>query len=181
MLYTDATKLDSLQIPAIPLLVHASGKAPRKLVRSASKLEYDYAEQQAHFASPFTKDFHYAAEAVSHTRNLTHLKKLMNGPYFDLEAYWDEHTYYEFEVRDVEATMCTMVQEPYVNHVPTVCLLAAISNAGTLDEPADLPTAHRRHWSQSSNRLLSEPFCVQQSRRHSTRAHQSNCWYRPCR
>lgn len=44
----------------------------------------------------------------------------MAGPYFDLEAIWEEHTYLEFEVRDVEATMATMVQEPYVNHIPTV-------------------------------------------------------------
>lgn len=44
----------------------------------------------------------------------------MNGPYFDLETIWDEHTYFEFENRSVEWTMSTMVQEPYVNHIPTV-------------------------------------------------------------
>lgn len=44
----------------------------------------------------------------------------MNGPYFDLEAIWDEHTYYEFADRSVEHTMSTMVDQPYVNHVPTV-------------------------------------------------------------
>lgn len=44
----------------------------------------------------------------------------MKGPYFDLEAIWDEHTYYEFDNRSVECTMGTMVQEPYVNHIPTV-------------------------------------------------------------
>jgi carboxymethylenebutenolidase len=41
-------------------------------------------------------------------------------PYFDLEDIWEEHTYYEFADRSVEHTMSTMVQEPYVNHVPTV-------------------------------------------------------------
>jgi carboxymethylenebutenolidase len=44
----------------------------------------------------------------------------MNGPYFDLERIWDEHTYYEFTDRSVEHTMSTMVDQPYVNHVPTV-------------------------------------------------------------
>jgi hypothetical protein len=44
----------------------------------------------------------------------------MDGPYFDLEAIWDEHCYYEFTDRSVEHTMSTMVAEPYVNHVPTV-------------------------------------------------------------
>jgi carboxymethylenebutenolidase len=59
-------------------------------------------------------------ESVSHSRSLSFLKPLMNGPYFDLEVIWDEHTYWEFENRSVENTMNTMVQEPYVNHVPTV-------------------------------------------------------------
>ena len=42
------------------------------------------------------------------------------GPHYNLSALWDMHTYYEFAQRDVEATMKTMVAEPYVNHVPTM-------------------------------------------------------------
>src|SRR6185312_8946242 len=38
----------------------------------------------------------------------------------DLAALWDEHCRYEFETRDVNATMATMVPDPYVNHVPTM-------------------------------------------------------------
>ena len=38
----------------------------------------------------------------------------------DLEAIWDAHCRYEFETRDLEATMATMVDEPYVNHIPTM-------------------------------------------------------------
>ncbi|HEY1447853.1 MAG TPA: nuclear transport factor 2 family protein, partial [Caulobacteraceae bacterium] len=38
----------------------------------------------------------------------------------DLAALWDAHCRHEFETRDVEATMATMVLEPYVNHVPTM-------------------------------------------------------------
>ena len=41
-------------------------------------------------------------------------------PDLDLVALWEEHTRYEFETRDVDATMATMVAEPYVNHVPTL-------------------------------------------------------------
>ena len=37
---------------------------------------------------------------------------------YDLEALWAAHTRYEFETRDVDATMDTMVAEPYVNHIP---------------------------------------------------------------
>jgi len=38
----------------------------------------------------------------------------------DLVAIWEAHCRYEFETRDVDATMATMVAEPYVNHVPTM-------------------------------------------------------------
>jgi carboxymethylenebutenolidase len=41
-------------------------------------------------------------------------------PHPDLVALWEEHTRCEFETRDVDATMATMVAEPYVNHVPTL-------------------------------------------------------------
>lgn len=33
---------------------------------------------------------------------------------------WEEHCRYEFDTRDVDATMATMVSEPYVNHIPTM-------------------------------------------------------------
>lgn len=41
-------------------------------------------------------------------------------PAHDLEALWEEHCRHEFETRDVDATMATMVAAPYVNHVPTM-------------------------------------------------------------
>ncbi len=38
----------------------------------------------------------------------------------DLVALWEAHCRYEFDTRDVDATMATMTPEPYVNHVPTM-------------------------------------------------------------
>jgi carboxymethylenebutenolidase len=38
----------------------------------------------------------------------------------DLIALWEAHCRYEFDTRDVDATMATMVAEPYVNHIPTM-------------------------------------------------------------
>jgi carboxymethylenebutenolidase len=38
----------------------------------------------------------------------------------DLVALWDEHCRCEFELRDANATMATMVAQPYVNHIPTM-------------------------------------------------------------
>jgi carboxymethylenebutenolidase len=41
-------------------------------------------------------------------------------PEHDLAALWEAHCRYEFETRDVDATMATMVAAPYVNHIPTM-------------------------------------------------------------
>ena len=41
-------------------------------------------------------------------------------PEYDLAVLWEEHLRHEFETRDVDATMATMVDEPYVNHIPTM-------------------------------------------------------------
>src|ERR1700749_2610609 len=41
-------------------------------------------------------------------------------PSLDLVALWEAHCRYEFDTRDVDATMATMVLEPYVNHIPTM-------------------------------------------------------------
>jgi carboxymethylenebutenolidase len=38
----------------------------------------------------------------------------------DLVALWEEHCRCEFETRDANATMATMVAQPYVNHIPTM-------------------------------------------------------------
>ena len=39
---------------------------------------------------------------------------------YDLARLWEAHCRHEFETRDVDATMATMVPRPYVNHVPTM-------------------------------------------------------------
>ncbi len=64
------------------------------------------------------------------------------GPHYDLAALWDAHIFHEFQSRDVDATMATMVAEPYVNHIPTMT-----GGVG------------RRHLAS----FLYELFCAQQS------------------
>jgi carboxymethylenebutenolidase len=39
---------------------------------------------------------------------------------FDLTRLWEEHTRHEFATRDTEATLATMVEDAYVNHVPVL-------------------------------------------------------------
>ena len=44
-----------------------------------------------------------------------------NRPHVDiLGKVFDEHIKCEFERRDIEATMKTMIKEPYVHHIPTL-------------------------------------------------------------
>src|ERR1700680_1855534 len=38
----------------------------------------------------------------------------------DLIRLWEEHTKHEFATRDTEATLDTMVDDAYVNHVPVM-------------------------------------------------------------
>jgi len=41
-------------------------------------------------------------------------------PKLDLVQLWEEHTRHEFSTRDTEATLATMVEDAYVNHVPVL-------------------------------------------------------------
>ncbi|KAM0469179.1 hypothetical protein ACHAP7_010189 [Fusarium lateritium] len=117
VLYADAQTIESLAPSVKPLLKHVANQD----FRPASQSQYPYREAPTYtFATPGHSQFNYTTESVSHTRNLQFLKPKLNGPYFDLEAIWDEHTWYEFSDRSVEHTMGTMVQEPYVNHAPTL-------------------------------------------------------------
>jgi carboxymethylenebutenolidase len=107
----------------VPVLVHLSGNHDN--VRTKEQpgkglVVHTYPAAARFFTIPAHADYSAGAAAVAHTRSLSFLKPLMGGPYFDLEAIWDEHTRYEFTDRSVEATMATMVDEPYVNHVPTL-------------------------------------------------------------
>lgn len=126
--YADAPRHSQLASQAaVPTIYHLTGKSEAKLRQVPGSKTYEYGtSQQCTFPVPFHKDFHYATEAVAHSRNLAFMKPIMGGPYFDLELLWEEHTYYEFEARNVEHTMTTMVEEPYVNHIPTVSPLSDV-------------------------------------------------------
>jgi carboxymethylenebutenolidase len=109
-----------IRIPTdLPQLWHHTG---RPLPASPSKISktFDYPTCEALFPVPSHPHYSSAQASVSHTRTLSFLKPLTNGPFFDLEAIWDEHTAFEFGERAVDKTMSTMVQEPYVNHIPTI-------------------------------------------------------------
>ncbi|KAG9604413.1 NTF2-like protein, partial [Aureobasidium melanogenum] len=105
-----------------PTLFHRPGNPPMPIKKDASKKNktYYYPNVEPFFVLPAHKSFHASSASVSHTRTLDFLKPILGGPYFDLEEIWEEHCLYEFGERAVEKTMSTMVQEPYVNHIPTL-------------------------------------------------------------
>lgn len=71
------------------------------------------------FARPGGAQYDKPAAMMAYSRSLALLRGVL-GPVFDLSALWDLHCYHEFAARDVDATMSTMVSEPYVNHIPTM-------------------------------------------------------------
>lgn len=110
---------DAWSLPEQPTLMHLSGS--RDSVENRDTLSiYLYPELSSGFIVPGHEHFKSSSAGVAHTRSLGFMKKHLQGPYFDLEKIWEEHAYFEFGERSVEKTMATMVQEPYVNHVPTV-------------------------------------------------------------
>jgi carboxymethylenebutenolidase len=63
--------------------------------------------------------YHRPSALMAHERTIATLKAAI-GPHYDLSALWDKHCEYEFGTRNVDATMSTMVAQPYVNHIPTM-------------------------------------------------------------
>jgi carboxymethylenebutenolidase len=80
---------------------------------------YLYPGQDHAFARKGGDHYDKASALMAHQRSVTALKREI-GPVYDLAALWDKHCEYEFASRDVDATMSTMVSEPYVNHIPTM-------------------------------------------------------------
>lgn len=110
-------------VPNIPVLLHQLLSSDVRPPSSASQpllKVHSYSASSPHFVLPRSKEYSHGAANLAHSRTLTFIRSALGGPIFDIEAIWDEHTYFEFEVRSVAKTMGTMVQEPYVNHVPTM-------------------------------------------------------------
>lgn len=73
----------------------------------------------AGFSLPGQANFDGRVDSLAHSRTLELLRRVQ-GPYYDYVALFAEHIRHEFETRDVDATMATMIDDPYVNHVATL-------------------------------------------------------------
>ncbi|KAF9268248.1 NTF2-like protein [Marasmius fiardii PR-910] len=104
---------------SVPSFVHSPANLPQ--TNSSSNITiHKYATDTPFFVLPQSADYNPGFASLAHSRTLVFLRKVLGAPIFDIEAIWDEHTYFEFEVRSVAKTMGTMVAEPYVNHIPTM-------------------------------------------------------------
>ena len=80
---------------------------------------HEYAACGEMFFDPQSRDHDPHAATVAHTRSLAVLRPAL-GPHYDYSTLLQEHLRYEFVTHDPDATMETMVAQPYVNHVPTL-------------------------------------------------------------
>jgi carboxymethylenebutenolidase len=115
---------DGVYLPQdCPTLYHLAGSSHLSDIefQSETNSRYLYPEATSDgFIVPGHPDYRHSSAVLAHTRTLTFVKKHLDGPFFDLEKIWEEHTEFEFANRSVARTMGTMVQEPYVNHISTV-------------------------------------------------------------
>lgn len=113
-----------------PIMVHLAGNdlsCPtqnqdeiRRSLRKHKQAEiHHYPGAAASFALVGSAGYDKSSAMMAYSRTLALLRRVM-GPHFDLGHLWDMHCYHEFATRDVNATMATMVPEPYVNHIPTM-------------------------------------------------------------
>ena len=88
----------------------------------ADRVEVDtfvYPEVGHAFAAPMRPSYHKPSTMMAYSRSIRKFRETL-GPVYDLNQLWDMHCFYEFAERDVPKTMATMVDEPYVNHIPTM-------------------------------------------------------------
>jgi carboxymethylenebutenolidase len=87
--------------------------------RSRGVKAHFYAGCEHAFARAGSPHFNAESARLAYDRTLNFLVPRV-GPVYDLESLWDMHLDYEFTTRDADRTMETMVEQPYVNHIPTM-------------------------------------------------------------
>ena len=101
-------------------VIHCSGNETLARIDEQKALQvFSYQDTSIDFFSPKSVNFNKPATMIAYSRTLSAIRKSI-GPIYNLTALWELHTQYEFADRDVDATMSTMVAEPYVNHIPTM-------------------------------------------------------------
>ena len=101
--------------PHLDVLVHiaaSQGFAP-------AFPNYVYTAVKPGFAEHDLEEYDKVAASLAWTRTLGIVRKAFKID-VDNEKIWEQHVALEFMTKDPAATMRTMVDEPYVNHIPTL-------------------------------------------------------------
>ncbi|WP_248324513.1 MULTISPECIES: dienelactone hydrolase family protein [unclassified Caballeronia] len=118
-----AACLDDLRTIRCPMVFHfAETQASDAFAGKPQIQRYIYSGCAPGFAAPAASadsPYDKPAALMAYSRTLGLLREVL-GPVYDLDRLWEQHCYFEFATRDVDAVMPTMVAEPYVNHVPTM-------------------------------------------------------------
>lgn len=95
--------------PSLRVIIHLAG-SQNFGTRHPS---YRYPDTEPGFAEHDLEEYDKVGERLSWTRTLRTLRRGF-GIDVDLEPVWENHTRLEFAEKDADATMKTMVEEPYV-------------------------------------------------------------------
>lgn len=127
--------LDEAPNLASPLLLHIAGKDQYCDATAQAKLHdrldplpratlCDYPAQEHAFARIGGEHYDATMAELANLRTLEFFREhLGHGAGADAHrfaALWEEHIKYEFETRNHEDTLDTMVEDAYVNHIPTM-------------------------------------------------------------
>lgn len=111
--------LDEVRCPATIHFAGAAGAFSDRYTGNPGVRTFVYHATEPGFYERDRSQYNRPAARISHTRTLERLRESL-GPRYDLAALWDRHLMHEFMTRSAEETIATMVDEPYVNHVPTL-------------------------------------------------------------
>ncbi|KAL8721603.1 MAG: hypothetical protein Q9181_007674 [Wetmoreana brouardii] len=100
---------------SLKLVIHLAGSQ-----HFSSKFHaYSYPHVAPGFAEQDLEEYDKISAGLAWSRSLELVRNAFDVE-VDLEGIWEEHSRSEFAAKDADATMATMVKEPYVNHIPTM-------------------------------------------------------------
>ena len=127
--------LDEAANIAYPVMLHIAAKdqfcPPEAQAQIHAALDnnalvtiHDYSGQDHAFARSGGAHYDAASAELANLRTveffLRHLTGSITPSRQRLSELWDEHMKYEFETRNTEDTLSTMVKDAYVNHIPVL-------------------------------------------------------------
>lgn len=123
-------RLEALDRVSCPTVIHLGGAdhlmRPEARARIQERADanaliriHEYPGADHAFANSMRPQYRRHSANMAHTRSLEVLRPAL-GPSYDLPRLWEQHMAQEYAVLDPEATVATMVEDAYVNHVPNL-------------------------------------------------------------